>query len=45
MSSKKWVAVFCATVLLILAGLGIFNMLVDPFGVFDLDFLEWPPMR
>ena len=42
MSSKKWLAMFFATVLLILVGLGIFNILMDPFGVFDLDFLEWP---
>ena len=42
MSSKKWVAVFFFTVLLILAGLGGFNFLADPFGVFDPDFLEWP---
>ena len=42
MSSKKWLVAFFATVLLILAGIGVFNILVDPFGVFDLDFLEWP---
>ena len=42
MSSKKWVLMFFATVLMIIVGLGIFNILVDPFGVFDLDFLEWP---
>ena len=42
MSSKKWLVMFFATVLLLLVGLGAFNILVDPFGVFDLDFLAWP---
>ena len=42
MSSKKWLAMFFVTVLLILAGLGVLNILADPFGVFGLDVLEWP---
>ena len=42
MSSRQWVVMFFVTVFLILVGIGVFNILVDPFGVFDLDLLEWP---
>lgn len=42
MSSKKWFALFCGTVLLLAACLAGFNWLVDPFGVFHHKLLEWP---
>lgn len=42
MSSKKWLAMFVATVLLLGACLLGFNRLADPFGVFPGKTLEWP---
>lgn len=42
MTSKKWIALFLATLLLIGAGTAMFNYLTDPFGVFPGSFLEWP---
>lgn len=42
MSSKKWLAMFCATVLFLGACVLGFNRLADPFGVFSGKALEWP---
>lgn len=42
MTSKKWLAVFLATLLLLGAGVVGFNYLADPFGVFTHKTMEWP---
>ena len=42
MSSKKWLAMFLATVLLLGACVLGFNRIADPFGVFSGEALEWP---
>lgn len=42
MSSKKWLVLFLATVLVLGAGVLGFNWLVDPYGVFHHKTLEWP---
>lgn len=42
MSSKRWIAAFLATVLLIAAGVAGFNFLADPYGVFPGSLWEWP---
>ncbi len=42
MTSKKWIALFLATLLLLGAGTAAFNYLTDPFGVFPGSCLEWP---
>lgn len=41
MSSKKWLVLFCATVLFLGAAVLGFNWLVDPYGVFSHKTLEW----
>lgn len=41
MSSKKWLGMFAAAVVLALAACGVFNILVDPFGVFGDPLLDW----
>lgn len=41
MSSKKWLVLFCATVLFLGAAVLGFNWLVDPYGVFFHKTLEW----
>lgn len=42
MDSKRWLACFLATVLLLGAAVVGFNYWVDPFGVFSHKSLEWP---
>ena len=42
MNSKRWLALFLATVALLGAAVVAFNYLVDPFGVFPHKALEWP---
>ena len=42
MTSKQWLALFCATVLCLGACVVGFNWLADPFGVFTHKALEWP---
>ena len=41
MSSKKWVLVFLATVLVLAALLAALNLVVDPFGAFGDRLLSW----
>ena len=41
MTSKQWLALFCATVLCLGACVVGFNWLADPFGVFTHKALEW----
>ena len=41
MSSKKWLVLFCVTVLFLGAAVLGFNWLVDPYGVFSHKTLEW----
>ena len=41
MTSKKWLAAFFCTVALLLALMMLFNMLVDPFGVFGDAVFDW----
>lgn len=41
MSSKKWLVLFAAAVVLVLALCAGFNILVDPFGVFGDPILNW----
>ena len=41
MSSKKWVLVFLATVLVLAALLAALNLAVDPFGAFGDRLLSW----
>ncbi len=42
LDSKRWLACFLATVLLLGAAVVGFNCWVDPFGVFSHKSLEWP---
>ena len=42
MNSKRWLALFLATVALLGAAVVLFNYWVDPFGVFTHKALEWP---
>ena len=41
MSSKKWVLVFLATVLVLAALLAALNLAADPFGAFGDELLSW----
>ena len=41
MSSKKWVLVFLATVLVLAALLAALNLAADPFGAFGDRLLSW----
>ena len=41
MTSKKWIVVFFATILLLIMLLALFNLLVDPFGVFGDPIFNW----
>ena len=41
LSSKKWLALFALSVALLAAGLGLFNILTDPFGAFGDPLLGW----
>lgn len=41
MSSKKWVIAFIITFLLIIGGYAMFNILVDPFGLFGDAVFSW----
>lgn len=41
MSSKKWFISFIVSFLLIIGGYALFNILVDPFGVFGDVIYEW----
>ncbi len=40
-SSKQWLALFVLSVVLIAAGLGLFNFITDPFGAFGDRVLTW----
>ena len=42
MNSKRWLALFLATVVLLGAAVVAFNYWVDPFGVFSHKAMEWP---
>lgn len=41
LSSRGWLALFALSVVLLGAGLGLFNFLTDPFGVFGDRVLGW----
>ena len=41
MTSKKWLVLFVCTALFIVACIGVFNYVTDPFGVFGDRFFEW----
>ena len=41
MSSKKWCIMFALSVILIVFGYALFNMLIDPFGVFGDPIIDW----
>lgn len=41
LSSKGWLALFVLSVVLLAAGLGLFNFLTDPFGAFGDRMLDW----
>lgn len=41
MSSKKWVLVFLATVLVLAVLLAVLNLAADPFGAFGDELLSW----
>ena len=45
MDSKRWLACFLATVLLLGAAVVGFNYWVDPFGVFSISPWSGPPTR
>ena len=42
MNSKRWLALFLATVVMLGAAVVAFNYWVDPFGVFSHKAMEWP---
>lgn len=41
MSSKKWLVMLPLTLLLVMGCCAVFNMLIDPFGVFGDPILDW----
>ena len=41
LSSRGWLALLALSVVLLGAGLGLFNFLTDPFGVFGDRVLGW----
>ncbi len=41
MSSKKWCITFLVTLAIIIASYALFNMLIDPFGVFGDKIFNW----
>ena len=41
MSSKKWLCMFAAAILLALTACAAFNILVDPFGAFGDPIFNW----
>lgn len=41
MSSKKWCIMFALSVVLITFGYALFNILIDPFGVFGDPIIDW----
>lgn len=41
MSSKKWLVMLLLTILLVMGCCAVFNILVDPFGVFGDPILDW----
>ena len=41
MTSKKWLAAFLATIVLLAAAVAGFNVFTDPFGVFGDQVLDW----
>ena len=41
LSSKGWLALFALSVVVLAAALCVFNVVTDPFGVFDDRVLGW----
>lgn len=41
MSSKKWCIMFALSIILIIFGYALFNVLIDPFGVFGDPIIDW----
>ena len=41
MSSKKWFIAFIVSFLIIIGGYALFNILVDPFGLFGDVVYDW----
>lgn len=41
MSSKKWLVMLPLTILLVMGCCAVFNMLIDPFGLFGDPILDW----
>ena len=41
MSSKKWVIAFIVSFVVIICGYAVFNILVDPFGLFGDAIFSW----
>lgn len=41
MSSKKWCIMFALSIILIAFGYALFNVLIDPFGVFGDPIIDW----